>query len=424
MNMDGSSAVVTPLPAGRKPPEEERATGFAQRFGLQFQPGQEASFRKHSLPSAVLLSRMTMFMGGLMIALVVLVDQFGMGYRYPVLVHNALLFLCFPVSMALGLLSFLPPVRQYSPALNAVMLVGNVAIFLWCYPQLVYNSAAPPYSFEGLLVVIAFTYSFSGLLFWPSAIIGAGSAIGFMLVMSDTSLTSGALVYCTFYLMAVNVVGLMGGYLNEYYRRAHFLASEKLHELAERDPLTSVYNRRAFSERLDNLVRQARRDGLSITVLVIDVDHFKDVNDGAGHHFGDLVLIAAANALTEASRRPLDYVARLGGDEFVAVWFDLGAPHLTRACEALQLGFAQHFAPLTAKHGHRITMSVGAAHAVPAPWHDGETMLKYADDALYETKANGRNGFTIVRVDEHPVVEARSERVDEPISRNRAYIGR
>ena len=398
--MRGLPTNYRPGAEGPQPSGSLRAllrSGFGR---MRFEPVLEEGFNAQRRASTLLLTRLAIVLTGLFMPAFVLFDQFVMGYRYPVPVHNLLLFFCSPITLLGGLLLFNNRIAHHAAAITSSLLVLNTLCWMWCYPQMIYSPAAPPYAFEAMLLFSAMTYTLSGLMFWGAASIAAGNALGFLVVMSFTSLTVGALLYSSLFLFAANAVGFIGAYLREMAARENYLNAQLVNELAERDPLTGLYNRRAFAQRLENLIRQARRESVSLTVLVMDVDNFKDVNDGLGHPFGDKVLVAAATAVLESSRRPLDCVARMGGDEFVAVWFDMAPPHVQSACEGLMAAFAQQFAPLTSKHGLALSMSVGAAHAVPALWHDGETLLKFADSALYQTKANGRNGFTVVGLDE------------------------
>lgn len=153
---------------------------------------------------------------------------------------------------------------------------------------------------------------------------------------------------------------------------------------ATTDGLTGVLNRRAFDDRLEATVTVARRDGRRLSLALIDVDRFKQVNDLDGHDAGDVVLRRVAAALTGALRAG-DLLGRLGGDEF-AVLLDGAGPGeatgaLDRAREALA---ADDRAP--------VTISVGVAAL--APGADGRALRLAADAALYRSKAAGRDRCT------------------------------
>ena len=163
------------------------------------------------------------------------------------------------------------------------------------------------------------------------------------------------------------------------------LLIERLFESARRDPLTQLTNRQGFREHLDLELERARRNGLSIAVLVIDVDHFKRVNDLSGHHSGDDVLRRLAGVLGE-DRRRTDAVARIGGEEFALVCPDADAEGALEIAEQLRTRIAERFAA----DALPITISTGIA-VYPAHGETASALLAAVDEALYEAKSCGRN---------------------------------
>jgi diguanylate cyclase (GGDEF)-like protein len=172
--------------------------------------------------------------------------------------------------------------------------------------------------------------------------------------------------------------------------RAKVAETERLHEQlrdqALRDPLTGLYNRRHLFGVAPGMVELARRQGKSLSVVLLDLDHFKTINDDHGHGTGDAVLNRFASALTQTVRRS-DVVCRHGGEEFVVVMPDIGQ-HGARATLQRLLESCQ---ALTAKSGDLpvCTFSAGVAEF---PVHGGtlDQLLTRADHALYAAKASGR----------------------------------
>lgn len=163
-------------------------------------------------------------------------------------------------------------------------------------------------------------------------------------------------------------------------------ASERLYEYAVRDPLTGLYNRRYLDERLAQELAFAVRHGVPVSVLLIDLDHFKSVNDTYGHAAGDAVLLAVARVLDEAVRTE-DVVARFGGEEVCVVIRgidDRGAlalsERLRKNIESLPVNVQGQIL--------RVTASFGVATF--RRQSDGD-VLQRADQALYAAKARGRN---------------------------------
>jgi diguanylate cyclase (GGDEF)-like protein len=162
----------------------------------------------------------------------------------------------------------------------------------------------------------------------------------------------------------------------------------QLQNLARRDPLTGLFNRRAMHALLDQEVRQRRRAADTFSVLMIDVDHFKEVNDRHGHEAGDRALAHIARLMTQALRTR-DRLARYGGEEFVVL---LPASDLARAlAEAEALRLVVQRSPLA--HGVLsvpLSVSIGVAEWA-GPAEDPARLLVRADDALYRAKRQGRD---------------------------------
>jgi len=160
----------------------------------------------------------------------------------------------------------------------------------------------------------------------------------------------------------------------------------ELHRLATTDSLTGLLNRRAFFERSQPIIETARRYGQACSLLMIDVDHFKAVNDRYGHHVGDHVLRSLADRLGDVLRQ-VDIVARIGGEEFAALLPQTDVAAATMAAERLRElcgGLA-----IAAGFEARVSVSVGVAQ-----WRSGESLehlMERADAALYRAKREGRN---------------------------------
>ncbi|WP_084299902.1 tetratricopeptide repeat-containing diguanylate cyclase [Chitinimonas koreensis] len=163
----------------------------------------------------------------------------------------------------------------------------------------------------------------------------------------------------------------------------------KLREQAIRDPLTDLYNRRYLQEELANEIRLAERRYYPICVVLIDLDHFKTVNDRFGHPVGDRVLIELANLL-RANIRGSDFACRFGGEEFCLVLSDIGLEAAMGRMADLLDRFRALVVDLADSQLDRLTFSAGvAAHP-----HHGSTpddLLAAADAALYRAKAAGRD---------------------------------
>jgi diguanylate cyclase (GGDEF)-like protein len=163
----------------------------------------------------------------------------------------------------------------------------------------------------------------------------------------------------------------------------------RLYESSTRDALTGAYNRKYFVERLASEVAYARRHGADLAVVLLDVDHFKQVNDAHGHLAGDAVLRALADEAQRHIRRE-DVFARFGGEEFVVLarsglHLDAGrfAERLRAAIEALDIQYEGV--------ALRVTVSLGVARLAECDGDRSEELLQLADERLYGAKSAGRN---------------------------------
>ena len=174
--------------------------------------------------------------------------------------------------------------------------------------------------------------------------------------------------------------------------RTHELAeaNSRLAQLAVTDGLTGLYNHRHFHERLALEVERSVRNGLPLSLLMIDVDHFKHYNDHHGHPSGDELLRQLARLMGDG-RRANDFVARYGGEEFAIVLVDTSKLTAAQVAERLRERVAAFpFEHGSAQPGGLVSISVGVA-SFPDDAAGSESLVRSADAALYEAKHGGRN---------------------------------
>ena len=167
-------------------------------------------------------------------------------------------------------------------------------------------------------------------------------------------------------------------------------ANEALRDVALRDGLTGVFNRRQFDEALCSELRRASRSGLPLSLLLLDVDHFKQFNDTHGHVAGDACLRGVADAIGQGVGRPSDLLARFGGEEFVVLLPGTDAAGAVEVAERMR-GLV---AARDQGDGRRVTVSIGTATLWADTPSTPEELIATADMALYAAKRDGRNRVT------------------------------
>jgi diguanylate cyclase (GGDEF)-like protein len=167
---------------------------------------------------------------------------------------------------------------------------------------------------------------------------------------------------------------------------------DQLRRLSAVDGLTGLANRRAFGEALEKEWRGAIRRNGSISLLMTDIDDFKQFNDAYGHLAGDEALKRVAKALEGAALRPADMVARYGGEEFVILLPDTGANEAALVADRLLLAVRRLAIPHEHSRGWQyVSLSVGLASARPSREMSANELLDLADRMLYQAKSSGRN---------------------------------
>jgi diguanylate cyclase (GGDEF)-like protein len=225
-------------------------------------------------------------------------------------------------------------------------------------------------------------------------------------LQTDRWLNSGEKVTCFFLIGAFALLSVVARIRTEGLERKYFLLFLKedqrsrryallnrdLTDISNRDSLTGLYNRRHFNEYLEKIWVSARQDAVSVSVIMVDIDRFKILNDSCGHLFGDQVLATVANILRSSIRASEDAAFRFGGDEFAIV-----VPGMDRA-QAIDT--AERFSrkvreailiPPGSNAPQPITVSCGIASALPAALRKPLELIARADQELYRAKALGRN---------------------------------
>jgi diguanylate cyclase (GGDEF)-like protein len=246
--------------------------------------------------------------------------------------------------------------------------------------------------YEGMIFIVFHCLVLSGLLLRHAVLVVAAVYLLYALLMPFSSIATDNLAYQLFFLFLTIALGFCAQYLVESRERESWLRQRSLESQARIDPVTGLYNRAAFEQRFPQRMDQARAAEEAVCLVLLDVDHFKRVNDVAGHAVGDKVLEEVGQHMQAKGHHPRDLSARWGGDEFVALWHCARQDLLQQRFEQLQSALQSFELP---SHRHSVAVSIGAVVIPPEVAVDPVECLRLADDQLYAAKAAGRRTWRL-----------------------------
>ena len=171
---------------------------------------------------------------------------------------------------------------------------------------------------------------------------------------------------------------------------------------ASHDYLTGLVNRRLIDETLQNEIDRARRNHRWLSCIIVDIDHFKEINDSYGHQAGDETLINIANLLDSSVKRAGDVVGRYGGEEFLIILPETDQIKAMDIAEKIRSKVANAVIMLTDGHNIHVTLTLGVTSVNAQTQTTSSQMIHAADSALYEGKASGRNTVVYANPDDEP----------------------
>jgi diguanylate cyclase (GGDEF)-like protein len=298
-----------------------------------------------------------------------------------------------PVMLVFLALTFLPfYARIHHQVLwISVLLVSYANCWVIVESWLIAEFSFP---YEGMLFYALYATFVLRLSFKYAAIFLVLSALGFVAIAVTfpiygdlTRVKVGFVIFgfCVI-LMAVNRIEQTFKKLNE--------ANEKLTALGQIDQLTGIYNRGTFDQKFRDILSFAKRTSTPIGVFMIDLDNFKDYNDGYGHLQGDEVIKQQAQILSEIFSRDIDLVARYGGEEFVVVCIGNDQTQCETFAQKILDKWTMHKVPHCKGAGKAtVSCSIGINWVRANKSHNTMTLLNVADKALYQAKKSGRATF-------------------------------
>ncbi len=267
--------------------------------------------------------------------------------------------------------------------------------------------------YAGLMLVVFYAYTLSALRFFYALF--ASLSITVLYPIGDNTFvgtSTDRLITNMFFLGSANLMGMPISYLWEHRIRRDFLLTmllalekrkseqlnRKLRDISYMDGLTGVANRLKFEDYLKKEWERAKRTKRPISLLMIDIDFFKDYNDLFGHLKGDSCLRRIAQTLNRHTRSDMDLVARYGGEEFAVVLPETELPQAKNVADRIGEDILALNIPHPASRvSDRVTVSIGVASLIPKENLQKEVLISLADKALYTAKKAGRNRVEVYR---------------------------
>ncbi|WP_457622586.1 diguanylate cyclase [Persephonella sp.] len=385
--------------------EEEVKREFRNLSFLYFSKKIEKIFKAYFLRVKINQIRFALAFGMFLYVIFAVLDYL----LFPQVMHDLWIIRAFVVSIGMAVLVYTFVSKGKALVeffISVVIFVGGMGILLMIILIDFYEEKAHIY-YAGLLLVIFFAYTFSSIrllyALLPSVLVTVAYLVADLTYIKTDKFI---LINNGFFLVSTNAMGIFAGYMLEYFFRKNFLQSflifldkkkteylnKKLYEMTITDELTKVANRRFFQETLEKELKRAYRENYPVSLLMVDVDHFKEYNDSFGHTAGDRCLCSVAKILKKYRKRSYDLVARYGGDEFIVV--------LPKASEDYAVDVAENIRyeveKLDMKHVKpfdKVTVSIGVAvlNNKNTKNLSVKDLLNTADKALYRAKKEGRN---------------------------------
>ncbi|WP_193334408.1 GGDEF domain-containing protein [Devosia beringensis] len=283
---------------------------------------------------------------------------------------------------------YVSPLRARARLEPAAFAIYSLMALVAAMNAVIYKAHGIPAAESALVIVVMAPFLPIGMTFYRSLMASfvpvVVAAIAGAILLQDNNIRG--LPGMIFVLALAIPVGAIGGYMRELAHRRQFLLTAMLSRQAQFDPLTNLANRRLFQRHAEAAIAHANRNGETLVLAMLDIDHFKNFNDRCGHAAGDQALRRVADAIASVARQPMDMATRLGGEEFALL---LHGSDLGSASPVLEALRAQISALAVPTGTPPLTISIGATS--PVGTESLSEVYERADRLLYAAKSSGRD---------------------------------
>jgi diguanylate cyclase (GGDEF)-like protein len=361
---------------------------------LRFTPEAEAEFQSYFVERSLLRAR---WATAIYLALVAVVTAINMRGGMTPLAESILqpIYLlrlgvaCPALVLILAATVIAPLQRHYQWIASSAVIVTGMSVM--AISGLAAAAGVPQLQMGDVLVVVYATL-FLGLLSRAVIVVALALMVSFIAIGWFLGVPHDHLIFASAVVFATTLMSVLSALRMERLVRANFIENRLLNDIAERDGLSGLYNRRMFDMLTNRLWLQAQRNHESLQIILVDIDHFKAFNDLYGHQAGDACIRRVAAIIARAAKRPFDFCARYGGEEFALVLYAPSGGDPTALAEEIR----RETLALDVRHARSdgadvLTVSIGSATAGPGTKRSLAGLIQSADEALYRAKQLGRN---------------------------------
>ena len=376
--------------AGSIDPETQRAI-----HRLRFEPETEAEFRAFFLERSLPRARWATAIYLALVAVVTAINMRG-GITEPLSdtllepIYLLRLGVACPALVLILAATVVPSLqRHYQWIAAGAVIVCSMSVMV--ISSLAAAAGLPQFQMGDVLVVVYATL-FLGLTSRAVMFVAVALMVAFVGIGWSLGVAAQDIVFASSVVFATTLMCTLSALRVERLVRATFIETRMLNDIAERDGLSGLYNRRMFDNLTNRLWLQAQRNRETLQVILVDIDNFKSFNDLYGHQAGDNCIRQVAAIIARAARRPFDFCARYGGEEFALVLYSPTGADPTALPEQIR----RETLALAIPHAHgsaakSLTVSIGSAIAGPDARRSLAGLIQTADEALYRAKQLGRN---------------------------------